>query len=103
MSLLTALGMLSMALVAAFTCYNYRNNTGAGQTPRWAIIESWIHIAVGFSINMALNQLMFPLMTEGATLTLTANWWGGWVYTLASLVRTFLIRRASNALHHAGS
>ncbi len=101
MSLLTALGLASMVFVAVFTWYNYRNNTGAGQTPRWAIVESWVHIVVGFALNMGMNTVMIPLMTGGHGVTLSTNWWGGWCFTAVSLVRTYLIRRASNALHSA--
>lgn len=98
MSVLTTLGAASMVFVAAFTWHNYRKDAGAGQTPRWSIVETWIHLVAGFILNLGVNQLMIPLMTGGAGLTLEANWWGGWVYTAVSLVRTYTIRRASNAL-----
>ncbi len=98
---LEALGMASMAFVVVFTARAYRDNTGAGQTPRWAIVEAWVNIAIGFSVNLVMNTVMIPLMTGGHGITLSANWWGGWVYTAASLMRSYLVRRAANALHHA--
>lgn len=101
MSTLAILGVWSFVFVVIFTANAYRTNTGVGQTPRGAIIEAWAHIIVGFSLNMAMNQLMIPLMTGGHGVSLSSNWWGGWVYTAVSLVRTYLIRRASNALHTA--
>jgi hypothetical protein len=95
------LGMASFVFVAVFTARAYRNNTGVGQTPRWAIVEAWVNIIIGFSLNMVMNTVMIPLMTGGAHVTLADNWWGGWVYTAASLVRSYAIRRAANAFHVA--
>lgn len=95
---LTILGIASFLFVVVFTARAYRNNTGYGQTPRGAIVEAWFNIAVGFSINFVINFALIPLMTDGASLSFANNWWGGWVYTAVSLVRTYAIRRMSNMI-----
>ena len=51
MTLLTALGLASVAFVAVFTARAYRDNTaGNGQSRRSAIIEAWVNILIGFTI-----------------------------------------------------
>lgn len=97
---LTALGFVSFAFVIGFTAMTYADNTGSGQTPRGAIIEAWVNIVIGFSINMLINVVMFPLMTNGATVTAEANFWGGWVYTAASMIRQYAVRRYFNSTIH---
>lgn len=52
MTLLTALGLASVAFVVVFTTRAYRDNTaGNGQSRRSAIIEAWANILIGFTIN----------------------------------------------------
>lgn len=100
MNLITALGAASMAFVAAFTWHSYRAKPGAGQSPRSAIIEAWMNILVGFSINYAINLILLPMV--GAELTAANNFWLGWAYTAVSIVRQYVIRRWFNdRLHRA--
>jgi|GEM_PF-965575 hypothetical protein len=97
MSLLTSLGMASMAFVAWFTWRAYRSaDSGAGQSKRASIIEAWVNILIGFSINYAANVVLIPLMADGAHVTATSNFWGGWVYTAISIVRQYTVRRWFN-------
>jgi hypothetical protein len=99
MILLTVLGLASMVFVAVFTWYSYRNNTGAGQTPRGAIVEAWTNIAVGFALNYCLNWALLPLIgarTNGFELFML-----GWVYTAAAIVRSYAIRRVNNAIEQS--
>lgn len=101
MNTLTLLGVASLIFVAAFTVRAYRNNTGPGQTPRGAIIEAWVNIAIGFGLNYLANLFLIPLMTEGGHVTMTSNWWGGWVYTAISTCRQYAIRRWFEKRLHA--
>lgn len=82
-----------MALVAGFTAWAYRDDKalGGGQTRREAIIEVWIGIVVGFALNWTLNFLLLPLV--GAKFTAMQNFMLGWIYTLASVLRGYTIRR----------
>jgi hypothetical protein len=98
--MLETLGLASFVFVAVFTARAYTRNSGVGQTPRGAVIEAWVNIVIGFSINMLMNTFMFPLMTNGSTVTAEANFWGGWVYTAASIIRQYAIRRYFNAKIH---
>lgn len=93
---LTVFGICSFLFVVGFTVHAYRNNSGIGQTPRGAIIEAWINIAVGFSVNYVVNIFLLPLV--GASFTAVENFWLGWCYTAVSIIRSFAIRRAFNAL-----
>lgn len=102
MSTLTILGMASFLFVVAFTARALRLNTGAGQTPRGAIIEVWVSIIVGFAFNYVANFWLIPMMHGGGSLSAVNNWWGGWVYTAISLLRQYLVRRASNMLQFVG-
>lgn len=100
MTLLTALGIASVAFVAVFTARAYRDDTaGRGQSRRSAIIEAWVNILVGFTINYFMNLALLPLV--GAQLSLSENFMLGWVFTAASIVRQYVIRRWFNAHIHA--
>ena len=100
MTLLTALGLASVAFVAVFTARAYRDNTaGNGQSRRSAIIEAWVNILIGFTINYGMNLALLPLV--GAHLSLSENFMLGWVFTAASIVRQYVIRRWFNARIHA--
>lgn len=87
MTLLTALGLASMAFTAWFTWSSYH----AGPHPRAAIIEAWVNIGIGFGINFLANLLILPLID--AHFTLAQNFWMGWIYTSISILRQYAIRR----------
>jgi hypothetical protein len=97
---LRLLGIVSLLFVIAFTWHAYQQQAAHGQSPRSSIIEAWVNIAIGFTVNMLMNTVMFPLMTNGHHVTLEANWYGGWVYTAASILRQYAIRRWFNAALH---
>jgi hypothetical protein len=103
MNLLIALGLVSMAFCVVFTWHAYTGNPGPGQSPRSAIIEAWMNIAIGFGINFAANLLIIPLAVTGGHLTMADNWWMGWVFTTISMLRTYTIRRWFNARLHAAA
>ena len=94
--MLTTLGIASFLFVVGFTAHAYRRNHGVGQTPRGAILEAWLNIAVGFSVNYVANIFLLPLV--GASFTAAENFWLGWTYTAVSIVRSFAIRRLFNEL-----
>lgn len=95
---LTALGIVSFVFVAGFTARAYADNSGAGQTPRGAIIEAWMNIVIGFSVNYVANWFLLPMV--GASFTAAENFWLGWVYTSISILRQYAIRRYWNSLIH---
>lgn len=90
------MGAASFVVVALFTLRSYH----AGGNPRAAIIEAWVNIVIGFSINFAANLILFPLMV-GVAVSAEANWWGGWIYTAISVIRQYAIRRwFQGRIHH---
>ena len=92
MSTLTLLGIISLVVVILFTWAAYTSDdSGTGQTRREAIIEVVIGIFIGFSVNFAMNILLLPLV--GATLSAFDNFSLGAVYTLVSIVRSYIVRR----------
>ena len=100
MSMLHILGVASFIFVVAFTARAYSIDTGHGQTPRGAIIEAWMNILVGFSINFVANFLILPL--AGCSIGPVDNFLMGWIYTTVSIMRQYVIRRWFNArLHRA--
>ncbi len=67
------------------------------QTIMGSIAESWVNILVGFTINFCANMLILP-MFGFHDLTLGKNFQIGMLYTVISLVRSFIIRRWFNGL-----
>lgn len=65
------------------------------QTILGSIVESWVNILIGFSINFTANMLILPLFGF-SSLTLEKNFIIGFLYTIISLVRSFVIRRFFN-------
>jgi len=99
MTLVQVLGTLSLIFVAVFTYSAFYAKPTPGQTPRHSIIEAWVGIIIGVSINFFMNLIIIPMVT-GAHLSLSDNWFMGWIYTLISIVRQYAIRRwANNHLH----
>lgn len=101
MTVLTILGIWSMVFVVIFTANAYRTNTGHGQTPRGAILEAWMNIAIGFFVNFLANFALLPMV--GASFTAADNFWLGWIYTGISIVRSYVIRRYFNVLQFVGT
>lgn len=67
------------------------------QTVLGSFVESWVNILIGFSINFAANMIILP-MFGFSSLTLGKNFAIGLLYTVISLVRSFVIRRYFNGL-----
>lgn len=101
MSTLEAIGALCFAFTAWFTHRAYNAAPGQGQSPRSAIIEAWMNIVIGFTINFFANFLIFPLVD--AHITAGQNFWMGWIYTSVSIMRQYVIRRWFNARLHAAA
>ena len=97
MSTLNLLGLISLIFVLCFTAWAYRDDgTPEGQqSSRGAIIEVWINILIGFSINAIMNLLLLPLV--GAHFTFLDNLALGTIYTSVSIVRGYVIRRWAEA------
>lgn len=66
------------------------------QTKKGSIAEAWANIAVGFSINYFANLTIFPLF--GMHIGALNNFYMGCIYTVISLVRSYVLRRWFNGL-----
>lgn len=60
-----------------------------------SLAEALINVAIGFGINFAANWFILPLFGF-STLTLKANLLIGVVYTVISVIRSYVIRRWFN-------
>lgn len=67
------------------------------QTKLGSIVEAWANIAVGFGVNFTANLVILPLFGFH-TLTLGKNFEIGLLYTVISLVRSYILRRWFNGL-----
>lgn len=67
-----------------------------GQTRLGSFIEAWGNVAVGFGINYAANLLVLPLF--GFKVTMTAALGIGVIFTVISVVRSYVLRRVFNGI-----
>lgn len=67
------------------------------QTKLGSFAEAWLNIAIGFWINFFANMVILP-MFGFASLTLWKNFVIGLLYTVISLVRSYVLRRWFNGL-----
>ena len=67
------------------------------QTRMGSFVESWANIFVGFTINFSANALLLP-MFGFTSLTPAKNFTLGLLYTVISLVRSYILRRYFNGL-----
>jgi len=71
------------------------------QTRTQSMVEAWTNIGVGFLLNSLLNFTFFPLF--GWHITAAQNVALGVIYTGASLVRSYGLRRLFNRWHRPAS
>lgn len=64
------------------------------QSRKGSLTEALINVAIGFSINYCANLLVFPLF--GMHISMTDNVLLGAIYTVISIVRSYVIRRWFN-------
>ena len=65
-----------------------------GQTRVGAFVEAWANVAIGYSINFTANLIVLPAF--GFAVTVTDALGIGVVFTVISVVRSYLIRRFFN-------
>jgi hypothetical protein len=66
------------------------------QTKLGSFIEAWANIVVGFSINFVANMLILPLF--GFKVSAGGAFKIGLIFTVISLVRSYVLRRWFNGL-----
>ena len=66
------------------------------QTKLGSFAEAWMNIAVGFSINFVANMAILPIF--GFHVTAGSAFEIGLIFTVISLVRSYVLRRWFNGL-----
>ena len=62
-----------------------------------SLVESWVNVVVGVGVSLAANATILPWM--GFTITLEQNLQIAAIFTVISVVRSYLLRRAFNHWH----
>lgn len=62
-----------------------------------SMIEAWANTLLGYLINLGVQLLVYPFY--GATFTLGQNVQIGLIFMAVSIVRSYALRRAFNAIH----
>lgn len=68
-----------------------------GQSRIASFVESSVNILIGFWINFFANLWILPLF--GFHVTMSQNFQIGAIYTVISIIRSYVIRRVSNQYH----
>lgn len=71
-----------------------------GQSRGWSWVESCMNIAVGYGVALATQLIVFPLMN--IHIPLHDNLVIGAIFTVVSLVRSYLLRRLFNHMNIVG-
>jgi hypothetical protein len=74
--------------------------TSSGQSRTHSMAETMANIAVGFAVSMAIQAVVLPAF--GHHITLAQNFWITCIFTVASVVRGYALRRIFNRLHSQG-
>jgi len=64
------------------------------QTKTHSWVEAWTNVAIGYVINVVANLLIFPLF--GINIAFTTNLGMGLIYTIISVIRSYVLRRVFN-------
>jgi hypothetical protein len=69
------------------------------QSRRMSLIETCVSIAIGFVVSMVIQAVVLPAF--GHDITLAQNFWITCIFTVASILRGYLVRRYFVFLAHA--
>lgn len=64
-----------------------------------SLIEACINTAIGFAISMVLAIVVYPMF--GAKFSMAQNFWITFIFTVASVIRSYAVRRAAQRIHAA--
>ena len=71
-----------------------------GQSRKHSMAETMTSIVIGFAVSMAIQAVVLPAF--GHQITLAQNFWITCIFTVASVVRGYALRRIFNRLHSQG-
>lgn len=64
------------------------------QSRKHSLIETLVGVAIGFAVSMGLSVVVYPLF--GHSFSFVQNVWITVIFTAASVVRGYLVRRMFN-------
>jgi membrane protein implicated in regulation of membrane protease activity len=67
------------------------------QTRRQSLLEAWTNVAIGWLVGLLTQIVVFPLY--GMKVKLIDNMQITIIFTIVSLIRSYLLRRFYNELH----
>lgn len=67
-----------------------------GQKKSHSLFEALFNTILGFGISMAANLLVLPLF--GLKVTVSSAFWIGIIFTVISIVRSYVLRRLFNRI-----
>jgi hypothetical protein len=67
------------------------------QTRKQSLIEAWTNVAIGWLVGLGTQIIVFPLY--GMKVKLIDNMQITIIFTIVSLIRSYLLRRFYNAYH----
>lgn len=66
------------------------------QSRRMSLVETIAGVAIGFAVSLGLSYVVYPLF--GHAFTLAQNVGITVIFTVASIIRSYVVRRAFNRL-----
>ncbi len=69
-----------------------------GQSKRWSLIETTIGVIIGFIVALLIQLAIFPLF--GIATSFGENFTIALVFTVASIIRGYYVRRLFSWLRH---
>lgn len=92
---LTLVSAVFLVIFILYTLYG-PEGAGAGQSKKSSAREALMNIAIGYGISFISNYLVLP--TFGHPITVLQNIQIGLIFTVISIVRSYMIRRYFNDL-----
>lgn len=68
------------------------------QSKKWSFIESIVGVIIGFIVALLLQMAVFPFF--GIDTTFSENFTIASIFTVASIIRGYYMRRLFNWMHH---
>jgi len=68
-----------------------------GQSKKMSFVESLINVAIGYGVAISAQIIIFPIF--GIHIPLYDNLLIGALFTLVSIIRSYIVRRIFNRMH----
>jgi hypothetical protein len=68
-----------------------------GQQKHHSVIESFVNVVIGYGVSLTAQRIIFPMF--GIYIGLSASLGIGAIFTVLSIIRSYILRRCFNAWH----